>query len=64
MLTHTNGSKQQEGKKSMNMHSYAFELSYKCQKVPDTKSHNASHIYLYDLYDQKNQCKKWHQGYQ
>ena len=28
--------------KSVSMHSYAFERSYKRQKTTDTKSHNAS----------------------
>ena len=43
MLTHTNGQKQHEGKKSVSIHSHGFERSYKLQKVTDTKSCNVSH---------------------
>ena len=33
-----------EVEKTVSMHSHAFEQSYKCQIVTDTKSHNALHF--------------------
>ena len=55
MLTYTNGWKQQGGRKKREHASHAFEQSYKCQKVTDTKSRNASHMYNIAEYCEK--CK-------
>ena len=38
--------KNREVEKSMSMHSHVFKQSYKHQVVTDTKSHNASHLFL------------------